>query len=61
MDIDVRDCHLAKITGLIEVCILIEPGDIEAGKAALADPHRREGRSEKEKIIIALIELGALK
>lgn len=37
MDIDVRDCHLAKITGL------------------------REGRNEKENLLIALIELGALK
>ncbi len=61
MDIDVRDCPLAKIAGMIEVCILIEPGDIEAGKAARADPHRREGRSEKENLIIALMELGALK
>lgn len=61
MDIDVRDCPLATIEGLQKVCILIEPGDIEAGKAALADPHRRETKDETETIIIALLEIGAIK
>ena len=55
MDIDVRQC-----AGGTEVCILLEPGDVDKAEW-LQDHGDPTHLSIKDRLIIALIEFGALK
>ncbi len=60
MDIDVKNCPLATVEGLKEVCILLEPEDVENAKM-IANSVSMPLMGPKARIILALIELGALK
>jgi hypothetical protein len=56
MEVDIRNC----LAGMKEICILIEPGDI--GKAEWLQDHGDPAHlSAKDRLIIALIEYGAIK
>lgn len=60
MDIDVKNCPLTTVEGLQEVCILLEPEDVENAKM-IANSVSMPLMGPRARIILALIELGALK
>ncbi len=60
MDIDVKNCPLTTVEGLQEVCILLEPEDVENAKM-IANSVSMPLMGPRARIILALIELGLLK